>query len=67
MGIQPGFQVGRPAWVLVAGALSTNLGAPNQASGESWGCLSRLHSPGAEGGGAQEAAAAAAECSLTSC
>ena len=37
----------------------------NWASGESWGCLSCVHSPGAEGGGVPEAAAAV-ESSLTS-
>ena len=38
----------------------------NQASGVCWCCLSRVHSPGAEGGGAKEATAAA-ESSLNSC
>ena len=37
----------------------------SQASGERWGCLSRVRSPGAEEGGAPEAVAAA-ESSLTS-
>ena len=37
----------------------------NRFSGVCWGCLSCIHSPGAEGGGAQEAAAAV-EGSLTS-
>ena len=48
---------------------SPNLGGGHQASGESWGCLSCVHCPGAEGGGAPEAeaAGAAAESSLTSC
>ena len=36
------------------------------ASGERWGCFSGVHSPGAEGGGVPEAAAAA-ESSLSSC
>ena len=48
------------------GPQSANPGARNQASGESWGCLSCLYSPGAEGGGVPEAVAAA-ESSLTSC
>ena len=39
--------------------------ARNRASGDQWGCLSSVHSPGAEGGGTPEAAAAA-ESSLTS-
>ena len=38
----------------------------NGASGVCWGCLSGVHSPGAEGIGAQEATAAA-ESSLNSC
>ena len=37
----------------------------NQASGVCWGCLSGIHSPGAEGVGVQEAKAAA-ESSLNS-
>ena len=43
----PGFQV----WVL---SLLIWVSA-NWASGVCWGCLSRVHSPGAEGVGAQEA------------
>ena len=58
-------QVGRPAGVSVVGPQATDLGACNWASGESWGCLSRVHCPGAEGGGAPEAEAAV-ESSLTS-
>ena len=54
-----------PPEVSGVGAQSANLGACNWASGESWGCLSRVHRPGAEGGGAPEAAAAA-ESSLIS-
>ena len=54
-----------PPKVSGVGPQSANLGAHNQASGELWGCLSRIHSPGAEGGGAPEAVAAA-ENSLTS-
>ena len=57
---------GRPAGVSVVGPQSANLGAHNRASGEHWGCLSRVHSPGAEGGGAPQATAAA-ESSLISC
>ena len=60
-----GFRCGRPAVVSVVGPQSADLGACNRASGERWGCLSRIHSPGAEGGGAPEAEAAA-ESSLTS-
>ena len=41
------------------GPHSANLGAGNQASGERWGFLSGVHRPGAEGGGAPEAKAAA--------
>ena len=54
----PGFQLWAPSlliWVRTSWA-----------SGESWCCLSGLHSPGAERGGAPEAAAAG-ESSLTSC
>ena len=54
-----------PPEVSGVGPQSANLRARNQASGERQGCLSRVHSPGAEGGGAPEAAAAA-ESSLTS-
>ena len=60
-----GLRCGRPAGVSVVGPQSTDLGARNRASGEHQGCLSRVHSPGAEGGGAPEATAAA-ESSLTS-
>ena len=55
-----------PPEVSGVGPQSANLGAGNRASGERWGCLSQVHSPGAEAGGAPEAAAAA-ESSLTSC
>ena len=58
--------VAHPPEVSGVGRQSTNLGAGNWASGECRGCLSRVLSPGAEGGGAPEAAAAA-ESSLTSC
>ena len=47
----PGFQV----WVSM---LLMEVRA-NLASGVCWGCLSRVQSPGAEGGGVQEATAAA--------
>ena len=47
-----------PAGVSGVGPQSANLGAGNWASGERTGCLSRVHHPGAEGGGAPEAAAA---------
>ena len=53
-----------PPEVSGVGPQSANLGVGNQASGEHWGCLSRIHSPGAEGGGAPEVAAV--ESSLTS-
>ena len=62
----PGFRCGCPAPVSGVGPQSANLGVHNRASGEHWGCLSRVHSPGAEAGGVPEAAAAA-ESSLTSC
>ena len=45
---------------------SANLGTRDGASGGLQGCLSRIHSPGADGGGVPEAAAAA-ESSLISC
>ena len=54
---QPGFQVWAPSPLIWVRA--------SRASGESWGCLSCVHSPGAEGGGVPEAAAAS-EGSLTS-
>ena len=54
-----------PPEVSGVGSQSANLGARIRASGERWGCLSRVHSPGAEWGGAPEAIAAA-ESSLTS-
>ena len=53
------FRCGRPAGVSGVGPQSANLGAGNQASGERRGCLSQVHRPGAEGGGAPETAAAA--------
>ena len=56
---------GRPAGVSVVGPQSADLGAGNWASGEPLGCLSRLRSPGVEGGGAP-GAMAAAQSSLTS-
>ena len=59
-----GFRCGRPAGVSVLGPQSANLGVRHQASGEHRGCLSRVHSPGAEEGGAPEATAAG-ESSLT--
>ena len=52
-----GFQVWVPSLLIWVRA--------NRASGVCWGCLSQVHSPGAEGGGALEAAAAA-ESSLNS-
>ena len=55
-----------PPDVSGVGPQSANLGSGNQASSERRGCLSRIHRPGAEGGGAPEAAAAA-ESSLISC
>ena len=54
---QPGLQLWAPSLLIWVQA--------RQASGECWGCLSCVHSPGAEGGGAPEARAAA-ESSLTS-
>ena len=63
---QPATEPGaHPPEVSGVGAQSTNLAAHNRASGEHWGCLSHVHSPAAEGGGAPEAAAAM-ESSLTS-
>ena len=55
-----------PPEVSVVGPQSANLGVLNWASGEHQGCLSSVHSPGGDGGGAPEATAAA-ESSLTSC
>ena len=66
VGTLPGFQVWVSSWGFSCWPQSTNLGVRNQASGEPWGCLSCVHSPGAEGGGAKEATAAA-ESSLNSC
>ena len=72
--VTQGFRCGRPAGVSgVGGQLGFQLLAPSlliwvrasRASGESWGCLSRIPSPGAEGGGGPETAAAV-ESSLTS-
>ena len=53
----PGFQLWAPNSLIWVRA--------SWASGEHWGCLSPVHSPGAEGGGAPQATAAA-ESSLTS-
>ena len=59
-----------PPEVSGVGAQFANLRARNRASGEPqvstglWGCFSRARSPGAEGGGAP-GAVAAAESSLT--
>ena len=47
-----------PPEVSGVGPQSANLGAGHWASGECRGCLSRIHRPGAEGGGAPEAEAA---------
>ena len=54
-----------PPEVSCVGPQFANLHAGNQASGECRGCLSGVHSPGAEGGGVP-GAEAAAESSLTS-
>ena len=54
-----------PPEVSGVGPQSANLGASNWALGERRGSLSHVHHPGAEGGGAPEAAAAA-ESSLSS-
>ena len=59
-------QSAHPPGASGVGTQSANLGAGNLASGEPWGSLSRIHSPGAAGGGAPEALAAV-ESSLTSC
>ena len=48
-----------PPEVSGVGPQSANLGACNRASGERRSCLYRVHIPGADGGGAPEAAAAA--------
>ena len=56
----------RPPGVSVVGALSADLGVHQSGFRCVLGCLSRVHSLGAEGGGAQEAIVAA-ESSLTSC
>ena len=48
-----------PPEVSGVGPQSANLGGGNRASGECPGCLSRIHRPGAERGGAPEASAAA--------
>ena len=64
-GSQAADQGARPPGVSGVGAQSADLGARNRASGVCWGCLSRVHSPGAERVGGQEATAAA-ESSLTS-
>ena len=48
-----------PPEVSGVGPQSANLCACNRASGECWGCLSHIHSPGVEGGGTPGAAAAA--------
>ena len=54
-----------PPEVSGVGPQFANLRACNRASGECRGCLARARSPGAEGGGAP-GASAAAESSLTS-
>ena len=55
-----------PPEVSGVGPQSANLGVRNRASGERQGCLSLVNSPGAEGGEAPEAGAAA-KSSLISC
>ena len=55
----------RPPGVSVVGAQSMIWVRANRDSGVCWGCLSGVHSPGAEGVGEQEATAAA-ESSLNS-
>ena len=57
VGTPPGFQLWAPSLLFWVRA--------SQASGESWGCLSPVHSPEAEGEGVPEAPAAG-ESSLTS-
>ena len=54
-----------PPEVSGVGGQSANLGASNRGSQEHQGCLSHVHHPEAEGGGAPEAVGAA-ESSLTS-
>ena len=54
-----------PPEVSCVGPQFANLRARNRASGERRGCLSSIHSPGAEGGGVP-GAVAAAKSSLTS-
>ena len=60
-----GFRCGRPSGVSCVCPQFANLRARNRASGERQGCLFGARSPGAEGGGAP-GAAAAAQSSLTS-
>ena len=60
-----GFRCGRPSGVSCVCPQFANLRARNRASGERQGCLSGACGPGAEGGGAP-GAAAAAESFLTS-
>ena len=54
-----------PPEVSCVGSQFANLRARNRASGERRGCLSHVHCPGAEGGGAP-GAEGAAKSSLTS-
>ena len=54
-----------PPEVSGVGPQAANLRARNRASGDQWGCLSSVHSPGAEGVQVPEAAAAV-ESSVTS-
>ena len=61
-----GFRCGHLTGVSgVGGQLGFQFWAPVPQLGECWGCLSHIHSPGAEGGAVPEAVAAA-ESSLTS-